>query len=681
MQKFLLFITGLLFIGCTSKLNDDNLPAGFSWNLLIKNAGNPAATYHLTAKRSGKGYRLYSDDILPVDLFLTVRVNENKILLNLTIEAKRNIDLNFSGSYFPVDIVPANTEFLLPGFWYHLNQRSPENAPGIKKGASWMVREDRLSTPMAGVFDSTQKVAFVIFRNDKVNQDVLLPYEYGEVLLGSETELGGIGFIREKESVGLLFSYPFIEKPYTYRHKLTLLPSLTAFNRMQAGEKKQVSWEIMRINASSYSEFVEKAWSIGFDHFRPEPISVTLSDDSVKHILSEYFRESFSECGNLRSSSGVELHIDSCERRGIFEIGFVGRVLMNAFNALQYGYEKNDSLMVIQARSVFESYDKFGFNNAGLLREWIDCRTGREADIFSLRRQSEGVSALVHFLAYEKENNRMHDGLERKTFHLVKCLQALQRPDGSFPRKFDAQFRIRDFSSGSSSTVIPAMILASSYFKDTSMFNTACKAACFLDREIVAKADYFSSTLDANCEDKEAALYALNSYYYLWLASDSDAKPHYLEQARKVSFFALSWYYLWDVPFAPGQMLGDLGFKTKGWGNVSVENNHVDVYAFEFPEVLKWLSEQTGDVRYSRMADLILSSMKEQLLPRPGHLCGIAKPGYHPEVVQHTNWDYGKNGKGYYNDIFAPGWVVCSLWEMLTPGRSKEIIQQNLLHR
>jgi hypothetical protein len=40
MQKFLLFITGLLFIGCTSKLNDDNLPAGFSWNLLIKNAGN-----------------------------------------------------------------------------------------------------------------------------------------------------------------------------------------------------------------------------------------------------------------------------------------------------------------------------------------------------------------------------------------------------------------------------------------------------------------------------------------------------------------------------------------------------------------------------------------------------------------------------------------------------------------
>ena len=37
--------------------------------------------------------------------------------------------------------------------------------------------------------------------------------------------------------------------------------------------------------------------------------------------------------------------------------------------------------------------------------------------------------------------------------------------------------------------------------------------------------------------------------------------------------------------------------------------------------------------------------------------------------VQHTAWDYGKNGKGFYNDIFAPGWTVASLWQMLTPDR------------
>ena len=60
-------------------------------------------------------------------------------------------------------------------------------------------------------------------------------------------------------------------------------------------------------------------------------------------------------------------------------------------------------------------------------------------------------------------------------------------------------------------------------------------------------------------------------------------------------------------------------------------------------------------------------------------MCGIAKVGYYPEVVQHTNWDYGKNGKGYYNDIFAPGWTVCFLMGTLysrTCGDFPEEIKQ-----
>lgn len=61
-----------------------------------------------------------------------------------------------------------------------------------------------------------------------------------------------------------------------------------------------------------------------------------------------------------------------------------------------------------------------------------------------------------------------------------------------------------------------------------------------------------------------------------------------------------------------------------------------------------------------------------QLMSRPDHMFNIAKVGYYPEVVQHTNWDYGKNGKGFYNDIFAPGWTVASLWQMLSPSRIED---------
>ncbi|MGB9748181.1 MAG: hypothetical protein ACPLXM_14740, partial [Bacteroidales bacterium] len=617
----------------------------------------------------------------PVKISFRTSLKDGNIVLSVALKARENCNINISGSYLPEKLTYAHSEFFLPGFWYHLNQRSPENAPGIKRGSSWVVREDRLSSPMAGVFDSACSTACLIIRNDRISNDVLMPYEYGEILPASSTDLGGIGFGKENDHACLIFSYPFTEKPYTYRRKLILMPMSVAFLPLKKGEKKEISWKIVQFQSSAYSEFVEKAWSYAFDHFRPEPLPVKLSDDSIKQILSGYFRESYTECGSLKSSSGVELRIDQCEKRGIFEVGFVGRVLMNAFNALQYGYEKRDSRLITVGRSILNSYQQHGFTSSGLIREWIDCAQSREADVYSLRRQSEGLSALIHFLAFEKNNGRSYPGLESITYQLAQKIMALQNVDGSYPRKFDSHFVIKDSLKGSTPAVVPAMVTASAYFKEKAFLRAAQKTARFLDKEIVEKADYFSSTLDANCEDKEASLYTLNSYYYLWLASEDSLKNHYLEQARKVSFFALSWYYLWDVPFAPGQMLGDLGFKTRGWGNVSVENNHVDVYAFEFPEVLKWLAEQTGDARYHKMAEVIVSSMKEQLLPRKGYLCGIAKPGYHPEVVQHTNWDYGKNGKGYYNDIFAPGWVVCSLWEMLTPGRSRELILHNLATR
>jgi hypothetical protein len=120
-------------------------------------------------------------------------------------------------------------------------------------------------------------------------------------------------------------------------------------------------------------------------------------------------------------------------------------------------------------------------------------------------------------------------------------------------------------------------------------------------------------------------------------------------------------------------MLGDLGLKTRGWGNVSVENNHIDVFIFEFASVLDWLSDYYKEPRFSGFSKVISSSMK-QLLPVEGNLCGVEKKGYYPEVVQHTQWDYGKNGKGFYNDIFAPGWTVASLWELYSPGRSEKFL-------
>ena len=100
-----------------------------------------------------------------------------------------------------------------------------------------------------------------------------------------------------------------------------------------------------------------------------------------------------------------------------------------------------------------------------------------------------------------------------------------------------------------------------------------------------------------------------------------------------------------------------------------MENNHVDVFVFELAHIVKWLAQETGQQQFAQIYDVIRSSLT-QLLPTKDRLCGIGVPGFNPEVVQHTQWDYGKNGKGFYNDIFAPGWTTASLWELFSPDRT-----------
>ena len=69
---------------------------------------------------------------------------------------------------------------------------------------------------------------------------------------------------------------------------------------------------------------------------------------------------------------------------------------------------------------------------------------GYEEPIHSIRRQSEGVYAMFHFLAYEKENGRRHPEWEQKLKRILDMFLQLQNVDGSFPRKFRDDLTIVD---------------------------------------------------------------------------------------------------------------------------------------------------------------------------------------------------------------------------------------------
>ena len=86
--------------------------------------------------------------------------------------------------------------------------------------------------------------------------------------------------------------------------------------------------------------------------------------------------------------------------------------------------------------------------------------------------------------------------------------------------------------------------MAAVYFRDKAYGESARRTAGYLEKSIIAPAAYFSSTLDANCEDKEASLYASTAMFYLAMSSRGAERQHYIDLCREAAYFALSWYYL-----------------------------------------------------------------------------------------------------------------------------------------
>ena len=662
-----------LYVGVAEAVN--YVPENISASISLKVPGNVAERYSLNLQQLGNNrssYLLEASESIPVTITQRVADVNGKLRVNVCITALEDIYFNYS-QRLSTGYRHDDCQFYMPGFWYRRNLRSPKDAPSFHSSDSWLVREDRLSAPLTGVYSEKEKHFVTVSRIDKFAEEALSTHREGEIILSGKTSLGFTGFENQDGITALSFGFPYREAPKSYIRKLTLAPAVEAFQFLKKGETVLLTWEIQENKADDYSDFIRHAWEYSYDTYGPKPVETPYSITDMKQVLSGFFISSFVEGHPLVYNSGIHLMTENCQSNGQAEVGFIGRVLLNAFNAWEYGHQSDREDLKANSMKVFDSYLKNGFTPVGFFKESVDFDKGYEDPVHSIRRQSEGIYAMLQFLAYEKENGRRHPEWEQKMKNMLDILLRLQQADGSFPRKFRDDFTIVDTSGGSTPSATLPLVMGYKYFKDKRYLASAKQTADYLEKVLISKADYFSSTLDANCEDKEASLYAATATYYLSLITKGDEHRHYADLTKKAAYFALSWYYVWDVPFAQGQMLGDIGLKTRGWGNVSVENNHIDVFVFEFASVLRWLSKEYAEPRFSQFAEVISTSMR-QLLPHEGHLCGVAKPGYYPEVVQHTNWDYGKNGKGYYN-IFAPGWTVASLWELFTPGRAEYFLK------
>ena len=161
--------------------------------------------------------------------------------------------------------------FYMPGFWYRDNMRSPKSAPSFRTSDSWTVREDRLSTPLTGIYNTRTGEYSTVLRIEDGGYDAQPCHTAGEVILSDDTSIGYTGFRKNGGKAGIVFGYPYIEEPVSYIRKLTLAPSIHTFTRLDPGQTRKITWEIRTGKADSWSDFVADVWEYSFDRLHPQP--------------------------------------------------------------------------------------------------------------------------------------------------------------------------------------------------------------------------------------------------------------------------------------------------------------------------------------------------------------------------------------------------------------------------
>lgn len=331
-------------------------------------------------------------------------------ILSLTIKANATTYFNI-GATLATGIKSADSEFYLPGFWYHRNLRSPKEAPSFHTSKSWNFREDRLSSPMTSIYDEANGKSVAVIRSLDCPQECMVTHQAGEIILSGETSLGYLGFDCEQEEAKLTFGYPYVETPKRYIRKLTLAAPVFAFAKIEKGETKTIKWRITQTDAKDFGQHVTLMWQRCFDNLNPQPLTPRFTPDEMKKGLTNYFRKSYVSNFPLKYNSGHTLLTSDCKPFPEAQVGFCGRVLLNAFNAIEYGEQHGEQDLVTIGKEILESYLKHGFTSAGYFYDNVNFDRGFPTDdkvVHSIRQQSEGVYAILLYLKYEKEHGRRH---------------------------------------------------------------------------------------------------------------------------------------------------------------------------------------------------------------------------------------------------------------------------------
>ncbi|MEW6358061.1 MAG: hypothetical protein AB1696_17130 [Planctomycetota bacterium] len=366
--------------------------------------------------------------------------------------------------------------------------------------------------------------------------------------------------------------------------------------------------------------------------------------------------------------------------RPYFLWGWTGQALRLAWCLFHVGKSRNDPAMVEMAEKSTDFFVQANLSQrAGLTwlrylvdeRRWQANESPKWGAIVSSRQFGETMNNLADILLM-RDCPRTWRLVFEKAVRFLAREQSVAR-DGLYPRFWNLDGTIQDGAPTGTAGVFCVSPLA----KAARLMGSAEMAYRAMERLEAyfnynakdLKTPYWGGTLDACCEEKEAAIGFMRAALDVHEATHVDK---FLEWARMAAEWILTFMYFWDTGFHEGTPCrGQM--KTTGWTSVSVQNQHIDVFA-PCAEFLR-LGELLGEERFIEIAKMMFAATT-QTIACEADMWGYDAPDKHTvmgeqaEQFFQTNYVQGPSAdrslwRGGMN-LWNPSWIIAHvLWQAI----------------
>jgi len=562
----------------------------------------------------------------------------------VSVSRKVEVEGNTPGGFYSSAILTvdpsvrwSDVNCLAPGLLYgdptHDGDRSPGGTLNYK-ARCFLMREDILSAPLFAL--SFKNGASIAVLDPAPRGDTTVEETPSRaVMTDARFQFGALGaWQTDNNPIEFGFLFPGTTSSYGRGFGRGAQPATPRWTRRYhpitqgVAHSYQVSFRFGQ--NESFPDVTRNAWRWAWNTLDPE---ITYIDvEQMRQVLIDHL---VSQVNTINGRTAMPFVVNTITDQlqwnyTMTAMGFVGKNIECADQMLREGDrdktergKKMRQMGLAIISSMIQALSKVPLEGTG-----YDLETGKPWDNSVkesdrnwtapwLRNATEGMRVLMRAYQREKTQGRQHPEWFNWVKQYVDWLIQQQRPDGSFPRRWErGSSEVAEETGTTSYNPVPLLVLMTEETGDPKYEESAIRAAEYVWKNWGSRGVFIGGTIDnPNITDKEAGMLSLEAFLSLY---ESTKEPKWLQRAQAAANFTESWIWIWDVPMPLNANDADLHWK-KGVPAIGFQGiaasavGGVDEYLdWSVPSYAK-LYNLTKDEHYLDVARLLLHNTKSMV--------------------------------------------------------------------